>query len=446
MTHIPFRRRTAPWLVLVSALLCVPALAAPKQVAKPEPQAVPQLPVDRPMSIAAIVNDDIITTQDVEDRALLAMAMTGVGSTPRERAQLISKTLGFLIEEALQMQEARRQSVSVGEAEIDRAIERIETDRGRPKGSLIAFIRSAGLSETSLRNQIRAQLAWSRAVNTKIRRTLNVTDAEVARAQQAALTPQNVPQVLISAISIPIASAKEDQKAASLAKTLGDRMRGGESFEAVARSMAANKAVVLVPTLWVDEAKLEPAIAKALRNIENGSYTQPIRSQQTYQILRLLDRREVPPVSPATEVALKQIQLRLPPSAPVKEVDALMQIAREVQQNPGTCGEAGIAGIQSFDGLDIRVNYVRSTMKQMNEEMRSLVIPMTVGDVSVPFATKDGLELLMLCEKIEAPLPVPSKEEARDRIFAERAELESERMLRNLKRDAFIEIKTSDRK
>lgn len=398
------------------------------------------------MSIAAVVNDDVITTQDVEDRALLAMAMTGVGATPQERAQLITKTLGYLIEEALQMQEARRQSVNVGESEIDRAIEHIETERGRPKGSLLAFIRSTGLSETSLRNQIRAQLAWTRAVNAKIRRTLNVTDAEIARAQQAALTPKNVPQVLISAISIPIVNGKEEQKAATLAKTLGDRMRAGEAFDAVARSVAKDKAVVLVPTLWVDEAKLEPAIAQALRNVEKGAYSQPIRSQQTYQILQLLDRREVPPVSPNTEVALKQMQLRLPPTAPVKEVDALMQIAREVQQNPGTCGEPGIAGIQSFDGLDIRVDYVRSTLKKMNEEMRSLVIPMAVGDVSVPYATKDGLELLMLCEKIEAPLPVPGKEEARDRIFAERAELESERMLRNLKRDAFIEVKTSDRK
>lgn len=447
MTQATTTRRF--FLASLAMLLCMgtQAAAAPKtkSEAPPVPQVV-QLPFDRPMSIAAIINDDVVTTQEVEDRALLIMAMTGQGATPESRARLISTTLGSLIDETLQMQEAKRQSVTVTEAEISRAQEGLEKARGRPKGSLLSFIRAAGLSEESLNKQFESQIAWNKAVARKIRRTLNVTDAEIARAQQAALTPRNIPQVLISAISLPLMDPKDEARVAALAKTLGDRIKGGENFEEVARSEAKNRDVVLVPTLWVDETKLEPAIAQALRGLEKGGISQPIRSGPTYQILRLLDKREVPPTSPNTEVALKQMQLTLPPTAPIKEVDALMDIAREVQQNPGTCGEPGIAGIESFDGLNIRVNYVRSTFKQMNDEMRALVIPMAVGDVSVPYATRNGLELLMLCEKVEAPQPMPDKEEARNRIFAERADLEAERLLRNLKRDAFIEIKTDNRK
>lgn len=438
-------------LTLVAMLACTThaAWAAPApsksfDKAPPVPKVVP-LPFDRPMSIAAVVNDDVITTQEVEDRALLVMALTGQGATPESRARLVSATLGTLIDETLQLQEAKRQSVTVKDEEITAAMAGLEKARNRPAGSLLGFVESAGLSKESITNQFKAQIAWNKAVSRKIRRTLNVTDAEIARAQQAALTPRNVPQVLISAISLPLLTPKDEPQVATLAKSLGDRLNKGESFESVARSMSTNKNVVLVPTLWVDEAKLEPGIAQAVRNVEKGGYTQPIRSQQTYQIIRLLDRREVPPVSPNTEVAVKQMQLSLPPTAPIKEIDALMQIAKDVQANPGTCGEAGIAGIESFDGLDIRVNYVRSTFKQMNDEMRSLVIPMGVGDVSVPYATKSGLELLMLCEKIEAPLPLPDREQVKDKIFAERAELEAERMLRNLKRDAFIEIKSGDK-
>lgn len=434
-------------LALLGVTFTAPAFAATKREAAkldakapPVPQVV-QLPFDRPMSIAAVVNDDVITTQEVEDRALLVMALTGSGATPESRAKLVAATLGSLIDETLQMQEARRQSVSVSDAEIDKAMEGLEKARGRPKGSLLAFVDAAGLSRESLRRQFQSQLAWSKAVSRKIRRTLNVTDAEVARAQQAALNPRNVPQVLISAISLPILTPADEPKVAALAQQLGERLQKGESFDDVARSLTSNKNALLVPALWADEAKLEPAIAQALRGLEKGRNTKPIRSQQTYQIIRLIDRREVPPVSPDTEVALKQMQLSLPPTAPVKEIDALMQIAKEVQRNPGTCGEAGIAGIENFDGLDIRVNYVRAQLKQLSEEMRALVIPMGVGDVSVPYATKNGLELLMLCEKIEAPLPMPTKEQAKEKIYAERAELEAERLLRNLKRDAYIEIK-----
>ncbi len=425
-------------LMLAATLMSSAAVAAE---APPIPKVV-QLPYARPMSIAAVVNDDVITSQDVEDRALLVMALTGAGKTPEDRARLISSTLGSLIDETLQFQEAERQSVKVTDKDIEGAMAGIEKARGRPPGSLLGFVEKAGLSKESIKRQFKAQIAWSRAVTRKIRRTVNVTDAEIARAQQAALTPRDVPQVLISALSIPLLTPKDEPRVAALAKSLGDRLRAGESFESIARSNANNKDVIIVPTLWVDESKLELGIAQALRGVEKGGFTQPIRSQETYQIIRLLDRRAVPPVSPKTEVAVKQMQLSLLPTAPISEIDALMQIAKDVQQNPGSCGEKGIAGIESFDGLDIRVNYVRSTFEAMTNEMRSLVIPMGVGDVSVPYATQKGLELLMLCEKIEAPLPLPNRDQVKEKIFAERAELESSRMLRNLKRDAFIEIKS----
>jgi len=94
--------------------------------------------------------------------------------------------------------------------------------------------------------------------------------------------------------------------------------------------------------------------------------------------------------------------------------------------------------------LTFTVHHVRTTFGQLNQEMRGLMMPLKVGEVSEPYALGNTVEMLLLCEKIDAPLPLPDAEKIKDKIISERADLEAERVLRNLKRDAFIEIK-SDR-
>lgn len=431
--------------LIVTSLTALPAhAAAPKQAAKlPAPEPV-SLPMDRPMGIAAVVNNDIITSQDVEDRALLLMALTGTGADEKERAALIGRTLGMLIDEALQTQEAKRTGVGVTDKEVSDAISAMERSRGREPGSLLAFIRASHLSEASLRKQFAAQLAWHQTVLKKLRRTINPTDAEIARAQQTALAPRKRQQLQVAAIAVPIAApgAEAEAKAAATARELADALADGKRFEQLAQEVMKRNDARLIPASWLDEEQLEPAVAGALRALAPGDTTQPLRSLNTYQIIRLLQRREVEPVNPKTELALKQMQIALPKEAPPKELDAIISIAKSVQQNPGSCTEKGIGGVSDFSGMDIRVNYLRTTAGAMSPQMRMLVLPLGVGDTTEPFSTRNGVELLMLCEKVELPLAAPDKEEVKNRLIGERAELEAEKMLRNLKRDAFIDIRS----
>jgi peptidyl-prolyl cis-trans isomerase SurA len=404
------------------------------------------LSLDRPLRIAAVVNDDVITTQDVEERALLVMALSGGGASDEERARIIASTLSRLIDETLQAQESKRQSVITSDEEIDRAIAGLEKARGRPVGSLAQFIQQTGLSMDSLRSQFAVQIAWNKAIARKIRRSLTVTDAEVTRAQQAALSPHPITQVFLSAISIPIATPKDDAAAAARANALGKRLASGESFDTLARSLIGAKDVVLVPALWVDDTTLEPALARAISSLAKDDYSKPIRSQQTYQIVHLIDRRQVVPVTPDTEIALKQITLSLKSTFPAREhdlaLDTLIRAAQQVQTHPGSCATDTVETDLDANLLTLAVHHVRTTFGQLNQEMRGLMMPLKVGEVSEPYALGNTVEMLMLCEKIDAPLPLPDAEKIKEKIIAERADLEAERVLRNLKRDAFIEIKS----
>jgi peptidyl-prolyl cis-trans isomerase SurA len=431
----------------LACVLCasIPAFAAEKPVSSEQRVT---LASDRPLRIAAVVNDDVITTQDVEERALLVMALSGSGKSEEERARIVASTLSRLIDETLQSQESKRQSVTARDEEIDHAIAGLEKARGRPAGSLAEFIQQAGLSMPALRSQFAVQIAWNKAIARKIRRSLTVTDAEVARAQQAALNPYPITQVFLSAISIPIASPKDEAIAAARANALGNRLAAGESFDTLARSLIGAKEVVLVPALWVDETTLEPALARAISSLAKDDYSKPIRSQQTYQIVHLIDRRSVPPVTENTEIALKQLTLSLKSSLPSRErdhaLDTLISTAQQLQQHPGECGLDTVDTSIDTNRLTLAVRHVRTTFGQLNQEMRGLMMPLKVGEVSEPYALGNTVEMLLLCEKIDAPLPLPDAEKIKEKIISERADLEAERVLRNLKRDAFIEIK-SDR-
>lgn len=408
---------------------------------KPRIVQTPALPIHRPVRIAAVVNEEVITSAEVEDRALLLIALIGGGKTPQERTQMITRALQMLIDETLELQEAKRNSITVSKGEIDEAIAVTEKARARPKGALLGFVKASGLSVASIKRQFEAQVAWNKTVSRKLKRSITITDGEIARAQQLTLSKHGTAQVLIAALSVPIKPEKSGAKQAALtAEALGEKAASGFSFDALARE-AQQKEVVIVPPVWIDEARLEPAMAQALRSIEKGQMTKPLRSQQTYQIVKLMDRREIEPLSPDTEIALKHITLAVPQKSNAAQIDNVMQIASEVQKNPGSCDEKNVAGIDNVQGLDIAVDYKRMRAKDVSTALQPLILPLKVGEVSQPYASKNGVELSMLCEKIEAPQPLPDKEQIRERLFSERAQLEAEKYLRNLKRDAFVEVR-----
>ncbi|MFZ4124882.1 MAG: peptidylprolyl isomerase [Rickettsiales bacterium] len=394
-----------------------------------------------PIGIAAIVNDDVITTLDVKERRDLVIASAGIKESPQVLKRLTPQIVQTLISERLQMQEAKRLSIVVPKKEIDAAIHAIEAQRGKPKGSLEKFLKEKGVALRQLRQQLEAQLAWGKVVTRKLRRNVAVTEEEIVRTQQAQAT-MGEEQLRIAAISLPINKPQDEPQVSALAKELQKQLDAGADFNAIASQLSGNPNVELNPSVWVPERALEPSLVQALRSLKPGEKTPPLRSLNSYQIIQLLDRQTVKPVAAETEVALKEILLPVAQEkVDVREIDAMMEIAREVRKNPGTCNESVVAGIEGVDPSTIKVNYVRTRLGDMAPALRIMVERLGVTEVSEPFATKEAVRMLMLCEKIELPTQLPEREKVQQMLFGQKLELEAEKHLRNLRRDAFIDIK-----
>ena len=71
--------------------------------------------------IIAIVNDDVISSHDLNSRMALFLATSNAEDTPENRRRLAPEVLRTLIDDVLKRQEMRRRNITVSQSEIDRS-------------------------------------------------------------------------------------------------------------------------------------------------------------------------------------------------------------------------------------------------------------------------------------------------------------------------------------
>jgi peptidyl-prolyl cis-trans isomerase SurA len=115
------------------------------------------------VNIAAVVNDSIITTADVEQRRDIIMATAGIPMTVENQQKITPRVVQSLIDEALELQDAKSQSIIITDEEVSKAVDGMGS-KGENNESLRNFIKRNNLSLASVEAQVRAQLAWNKVV------------------------------------------------------------------------------------------------------------------------------------------------------------------------------------------------------------------------------------------------------------------------------------------
>lgn len=394
-------------------------------------------------AIAAVVNDDVISSMDLEDRTTLVLGTTGQPDVPEIRQQFRKRIMQQLIDETLKLQAAERYSIIIQQDDIDGAIARIEQSQNKPAGSLEDSIRSKNLPIDSFYRQIKGEVAWSKILNRKVRQDVVLSDDEVFRTQQRLARGKKVKELQIASIILPKTPGLSDEQTLGIARDIRSQLINGADAPALIKQYYDRIALEFGPLTWVQREMLNPDIAQAIRGSAVGTIAEPVKTPAGYQIIRILDERTTS-MNPGSnsEVAVKQIVLKLSDVSQKDEVDAMMGIARSVAKYPGSCTETGLGGLKDSEGLDIEVNFIRTTLMNMAPDIRAMLEPMRVTQITEPFATPDGIHLLMLCERIDMPAPLPNAEEVKQVLFQEKMDLEAEKYLRTLRREAFIDIRS----
>ena len=393
------------------------------------------------VGIVAVVNDNIISAYDLEQRMRIIISSARMPDNAETRRRLRGQALRALIDDQLRLQEAKRRNMSVSKDDMARARNRIEKQNKLKVGGFSAFVLSQGLDEDAVLAQMKAELAWNKLIDRRLKRRIRVSDDEVDETYTRLLKSEGLRERQLGEIYLPVTRAGDLADIERTAKRLVGQLRGGASFTAIARQFSqgpgANKGGVIG---WILEGQLGAKIETALANVTVGKYSDPIRTVEGIYIYFVRNERRVGASDPlAAEITLKQLALSLAKQAPQSEVDRQLVIARKFAGMVQGCDdidraakELGASGAGSLGKLRVG---------DLPPRFRSAVANLPIGRPSTPLRTDQGLHVLIVCDRTEAKAYRPNREAVVTGLGQQRLGMMARRLLRDLRRDANIDVR-----
>lgn len=415
-------------LVLLALLACL-------AVAAPQPHA------QETQRIAAVVNDEVISVYDLVNRTRLAILSAGLPDTAETRRRLQPQVLRSLIDERIQTQEAQRQNISATPNEMQMAVAKIEENNRMPAGGLERVIKQAGIEMSSVTSQIRTNLLWQKLVNRKLRNTLQVGDDEVDEQLDRIRAAQGTPEYLLAELFLSVDSPDQEEEVRQAAVGLIDQLQRGAPFAELARQFSQSASAATGGDIgWVQSGTLETDVAAAIANTPPGRVTEPIRSVGGYYVYAVRQRRTIASASPDdARVTLVQLLLPLEAGASQREQESQKQLAEQVRETVSGC--ADLARVAKEIGVPPPTDPQKLRLGDVAPRIRELITPLKVGEASAPMRIEQGLLMLMMCVREEAPSTLPSRDDISENLLRQRLDLLSRRYLRDLRRAAFVDVR-----
>ena len=260
--------------------------------------AAPHRPVEAQIvqGIAAVVNDDIVSTQELAERVRLARASTGLPDDPNTQRLLTQQALRTLIDEKLQAQEAKRLNISVADAEVDAAIANIAERNNLSTEQLSTFLAERGTDIASLRAQLRNQIAWLKVIGREVRPKVVVTEGQIDLANRVAQPTAGERELLLSEIVLPVYTPDQEADVMADGRQLVAALRGGSEFAPLARQMSVAASADSGGDLgWIPSSVLAEDLRNALSRMTAGQISDPIRTPLGVQVLWLREVRQAGP-------------------------------------------------------------------------------------------------------------------------------------------------------
>lgn len=391
--------------------------------------------------IAAIVNDEVVSAQDLELKLDIAIASTGQQNSPELRRRLRDQVLRSLIDERLQQQEAARLKITAEAEEIERGFRTLEQQNNIPEGQIDKVLQQQGMSISALTQQVRTEILWSKVVRRRILPTINVTEEEVNLAIEQLKREVGSTETLVAEILLLVDTPDQEEDTRRNALRIVEQLQQGGAFSAIARQFSQGASAAQGGDLgWVRAGTLAPEVEKAIERLPPMQITtEPVRSAAGYHIMLVRERRKVTLGNPEdTVVAMRQIAFPIPRNASKPEADAILSIARAVYDSVNGCADLDRAAKE----LDLKepTEMGKGKVGSLPRPLRPIALSQPVGKLSTPIPYEGGIRLYMVCER-EDPTGEPNRDDVRNQLANARIEQGARRLLRDLRRDAVVEYR-----
>lgn len=388
----------------------------------------------------AIVNEDVISVYDVERRLSLVLASTGGTRTPQEIEQIRQQVLRGLVDEKLQMQEAREHDVSIDPAMLDNYFSNIARNFNQTPQQFESFLNENGTSRAALEDQIRVEVAWSELIQRRLEPQINIGDGEVEDVLQRLEESKGEFEYNLGEIYLSFSPQTEAQ-VRQTAERIAERIKQGAPFEAFARQFSESATAAVGGDMgWLSESQLNADIRLAVRDMRVGAVTEPLRIAGGYQILNLRDRRRILSADPLDQqVVLKQIFWANEDKSEAPNNAALVADIRRKLPAQTSCDAVGdlATSLGATDSGDVGVLRLRDLPPDIRDQLENL----EPGQMTPPLGFAAGARALVLCERREPQVRPPSYDDIYEQLNQQRLSMMARRYLRDLRRDAIVDYR-----
>ena len=446
------KTKAKSFATVVSVGVAFAAVAAGSAVAQDQPASttsvlnLPQNPTVFGTSLpsvikaTAIINGEIITQTDVDQRLAL-LAIANDGQIPEsEIDRLRQQVLRNLIDETLQIQAAKAAEIKVDDSDVDRTVTRVAGNVKQTPEQMAEYLKARGSSIRSIRRQILGEISWRRLQSAKIESGISVGDDEVKAVIERLEASKGTQEYKISEIFLSATSATSAQTMANAGQIL-DALRKGGSFVGYARQYSeASTAAVGGDLGWVRPEQLPDPIAEVVRNLQPGQISAPIAVPGGVSIVAIQDTRKVLTADPrAAELNLKQVSVSFPAGTSKAQAEPIVARFAAASQAIGGCGGAEKLAAD-FRGEVVQSEGVK--LKELPGALQEMMLPMQVGQATRPFGSlEEGVRVLVICGRDEVDPSMPTYESVMASMNEERVNMRARRYLRDLRRDAIIDFR-----
>ncbi len=419
-----------------SALLLGAALLQPAQAAVQS--------LDR---IVAIVDKDVIMASQLDKRIKMVRLQMQENNAPVPPQNILqAQVLERLIVENLQLQLGERAGVRIDERTLNQSIADIAR---RNNMSLDAFRRelaSEGLTYEEVREQIRKEMVIARVRQSRVGERIQISDREIdnflasGAGQQMNQVGYRLSHILIS---LPDAALPEQVAAAEArARALIQKLDRGADFGTLAQSESAGPNALEGGDLgWRTLDQLPSLAASIVPALKTGDIAGPIRSPSGFHILKLTDKRGEAKVL-QNQVHVRHILIQPNEIRTDLEAQKLAEaIYRRLQQ-----GErfADLARVYSNDpgsalaGGDLGWTDPKTLVPAFQEAMAKAPLQ----QVTEPFKSPYGWHVLEVLERRAQDMSSEfRRQQVREQLSNQKYEEELQNWLREIRNEAFVEIK-----
>ena len=400
-------------------------------------------PIDR---IEVVVNDDVITHQELEDRTASVTKMLQRQKTMLPDGNILERqVLERMISEMLQEQFAKETGLRVDDAMLDKTILRIaQQNKFDSVGAFRAKVEEDGTNFKEFREEIRNEMISTRLREREVDSKLVISENEVDNYLSNQARQEGKGEELqlahIMVIVPEQASADKIQSFRTRAEQALAKLRGGAPFSQVAAGYSdAQDALKGGELGWRTTDRLPPIFAEALQKMKPGEVSEVLRSPNGFHIIKLLDRRSKDTPVVVTQTHARHILIKT--SELVSENEAKNRLQEIKQRIDKGANFAEEARLHSEDGSapqggDLGWLSPGETVPEFESAMDAL----KVGQVSGLVQSGFGWHLIQVIERRRTDVTEEQKRQrARLAIRAVKSDEAYQDWLRQLRDRGFIE-------